>query len=114
MLIASMVFVVTLGADKARDAFVTSSKSPSTEAEEALKAKTDELITILEAISRWRTNPRPVDDNAGASAQEECLKRCRMDFPGSDVQSRTLLLDCTKGCLLQHSPILKDIRQRFH
>ena len=116
MVLAGFVFLMTMGNGQAPETLASPSKPTSamTAQEAVLQKRTEELIMILVAISRRDSHRGGANDVAGSSEYEECLKRCQTDFPGTDGQSRTLLLDCTKGCLLQYSLTMKEIRERFH
>ncbi len=118
MVLASVVFLVAMGTGQGLEFSVSSSKpsSVTTGAEGALQKKVEELTGILEAINRWGSDTHGVTvaETADVSQCEDCLKKCRMDFPGTDGQSRTLLFDCTKGCLLQYSSAMKEMRDRFY
>jgi hypothetical protein len=114
MIFAAAVFVAAMGTDKAWEIFASSSKPVSTPVEVALRNKNQELITILEAIGRWNPNPHRTADSQSGPGYEDCVGNCRKEFSGTDIQSKTLLLDCTKGCLLQYSAIMKGIYERFY
>jgi hypothetical protein len=114
MIFAAAAFIAAMGTDKAWEIFAPPSKPVSAPAEVALRNKNQELITILEAISRWNSNSHRTADSRSGPEYEDCVGNCRKEFPGTDMQSKALLLDCTKGCLLQYSAIMKGIRERFY
>ena len=114
MIFAAAVFIAAMGTDKAWEILAPPSKPVSAPVEVALRNKNQELITILEAISRWNSNSHRTSDSRSGPEYEDCVGNCRKEFPGTDMQSKTLLLDCTKGCLLQYSAIMKGIRERFY
>ena len=114
IVIAGSVFIGSLGTEKTWELFAPASKPVPVPAEAALRNKNQELISILEAIIRGEPGLHRSADSGDGPGYEGCVNQCRKEFPGTDMQSKTLLLDCTKECLLQYSAVMKGIHERFY
>jgi hypothetical protein len=82
-------------------------------ANEALFTQAQEMIAVLEGISRGD----PVAETRASSDQSECkkcMRDCEERHSNEDALERALVINCKKECLSIHSERFRKIRELYH
>lgn len=86
-------------------------------ANEALFAQAQEMVAVLEAITRGdavaasSTGPRAGSDR---SECEKCMKKCEENIKVDDDVDRAVVINCKRECLSTHSERFRKIRELYH
>ncbi len=83
-------------------------------ANEALYAQAQEMIGVLEVISRREYPTGSTTGNSKRSEYEKCMRDCESAYKNEDALEKAFIINCKKECLSLHSERFKKIRELYH